>query len=120
MEHSAPVQSRSRADLVVEKLRRKVSTVGPLHGSRVGVDAQADEDLLIPQGLEDRPVKLFRQIDLALGPVLEPEPDGVTTNVTSLGDVDHTCSRVQVWFFGVGLRGAEPQQTQDASSLLSS
>src|ERR1700682_2945030 len=82
-------QSRGHVHLVVKKLRGEVSAVWPLRGSGVGVNTQPGEEAVIAQRFEYRSVKLFGEIDFAFGSILEPKPDGVTTNVTGSSDVDH-------------------------------
>ncbi len=71
------------ADQCPQELRREVGPVRPNNGVEFRVKLQALEVLDAAQWLEDLPLKLAGQVNLAFGPIDKPQPDRVACNVSS-------------------------------------
>src|SRR6185312_4395358 len=70
-------------------LRRQIRPIGPLDRPRIRIDCGAPKHVEVQQRLEHLSPKLSAKVNLALGAIVEPEPEHVVMQMANFDDVEH-------------------------------
>jgi len=86
--------------MLAQKLRGHVRAIRPNQGVELGAESERAKVALILQRLEDRPIKLRTQIDLAFAAIIPAEPDDVVADIRCFDESGHIYSSGSIDFNG--------------------